>query len=167
MNDDFFTRERNFNLGMNWRAICVGVVLVFLAFFAAFFFPVSARYKAKECNRNGDVSELVRCILKPQEAEAADWLDVRLDQLAWCESRNNPQAVNWNDGGSPSYGLFQFKEGTWKGYIRGYKLFRHAEDHELMNLIMDGPTQRIVARRMLQDGLYYHWKVCSTRYGWM
>jgi Transglycosylase SLT domain len=36
--------------------------------------------------------------------------------IAHCESHLNPSALNPNDGGTPSYGLFQFKKSTFYGY---------------------------------------------------
>ena len=156
MNDDIFTKERNFNLGINWTAVILFLVLVFVIYGAFFFFPKSTKY----------INDPYFGVMEVVAAEK-DYLDERLDLLAKCESTNNPKAVNWNDAGSPSYGLYQFKEGTWKAYMRLYNVAGHAEDHELMNFIYDGETQRKLARAMLQDGLYYHWKACSTRYGWI
>ena len=36
--------------------------------------------------------------------------------LANCESGLNPEKVNWNDNGSPSYYLFQWKIASWNYY---------------------------------------------------
>ena len=60
-----------------------------------------------------------------------------LKQLAKCESGLNPQAVNWNDHGSPSYGLFQWKEDSFWRYNEKYKVLPNLERAEVRNVIMD------------------------------
>ena len=74
-----------------------------------------------------------------------------LEDLAMCESSNNPLAVNWHDHGSPSYGLLQFKEATFKSKVRQYNLLPEAEDSEIMNWIYDGQFQLKLARLILEE----------------
>lgn len=80
-----------------------------------------------------------------------DTLKPIIEHLSWCESRDNPLAVNPNDPDTPSYGVFQFKEATWHYYLDRYGLFPDAEKAERMNLIWDGWTQEVVARLILQE----------------
>lgn len=89
-----------------------------------------------------------------------DPLDSVIKHLSWCESRDNEYAVNWNDGGSPSYGRFQFKKATWHYYIDRFDLFPEVEYQERMNLIYDGQAQEIVARRVLEEGGWENWYNC-------
>ncbi len=72
-----------------------------------------------------------------------------IDKLAGCESSNNPEAVNWNDNGSPSFGLLQFKSGTFQYYC--------VDKYNLPNDIMDGNIQRECCDKMISEGLLYHW----------
>lgn len=82
-------------------------------------------------------------------------------KLAMCESSNNEKAINPHDGGSPSYGLYQFKRETWVYFVRKYSLFPDAEDVELQNLIMDRKAQNIVTSKVLEDkSNRKHWINC-------
>lgn len=40
-------------------------------------------------------------------------------KIAMCESSCDPTKINWNDKGSPSYGLLQFKKPTFEAYCWG------------------------------------------------
>lgn len=83
-----------------------------------------------------------------------------IERLSWCESRHNEYALNKDDGGSPSYGRFQFKEATWHYYLDRYGLFPEVERAERMNLIWDGYSQEIVARMVLEEGAWQNWYNC-------
>jgi hypothetical protein len=81
--------------------------------------------------------------------------------LAQCESSNNVLAVNWNDRGSPSYGLYQWKEASWIRQIRKYGYLERAEDAELMNFIFSEEWQdRITLLTLLEPGGYKNWLNC-------
>lgn len=59
------------------------------------------------------------------EVEKPDILSFRqrawLGALQWCESRGNPKALNANDrDNTPSYGILQFKPGTFYGFGKLY-----------------------------------------------
>jgi len=85
-----------------------------------------------------------------------DSLDLWLDKLAFCESSNNPLAVNPKDkDGRPKYGLFQFDIETWKMYIKRYNLFNHQdwEDADYWNSIYSRDHQEIVIREMMKNGV--------------
>ena len=88
-----------------------------------------------------------------------------LEALAKCESGNNPLKVNWDDGGSPSYGLYQFKKTTWEIQIRKYKMLEQATGAELMNFIYDREVQTELAGKMLANGLWRHWLNCGKLIG--
>ncbi len=72
-----------------------------------------------------------------------------LDKLAMCESGNNPDAINWNDNGSPSFGLLQFKQITWNENCEG----------DIMNTI----AQKNCAIKLLQKGESWRWKNCFEK----
>ena len=88
--------------------------------------------------------------------------------LAKCESGNNPKAINPHDGGSPSYGLYQYKRGTWLYFVRKYNLFPETEDKELDNIIMDREAQEKVTYEVLKDSKNYpHWRICLTKLNYL
>jgi len=153
MNDDIFTKERNFNLGINWSTVALFLALVFIIYATALLFPIVKTY--------------VREITPKAEAAQRDYLDERLDNLAECESQHRPWIEIVDTNGELSYGIYQFQAKTFVSYMQEYGLAPHAEPAELMNFIKDPVMQRRLTREMLEDGLYYHWKACSERYGWL
>ena len=79
-----------------------------------------------------------------------------IDCLADKESTNNPEVINWNDCGSPSYGLLQFKEPTFQMYcVDRYRVATSTDD------IMNPEVQTECADKMIEDNLIHHW---STDY---
>ncbi len=69
--------------------------------------------------------------------------EVWLSVLEWCESQGIPSAVNPKDrDGTPSFGAFQFKPGTFKMY---------SEKYGLTGQLMDYGSQRAILGRMLDD----------------
>ena len=88
-----------------------------------------------------------------------------LNKLSFCESSNRPHIINPDDKGSPSFGLFQYKEKTWKWKIRKHGLLPYTEDGELMNLIHDEYTQTKLTKLILRDGGWRHWFNCSKKTG--
>ena len=88
-----------------------------------------------------------------------DPMDDLLEDLAFCESTNNPNELNPDDGGSRSVGLLQFKDGTFMFFSDVYDLGYVPED------IYDPEKQKILAKLMISDGLWYHWKNCFLKMG--
>lgn len=75
-----------------------------------------------------------------------------IQQLAECESGNNPKAINPNDPDTPSFGLLQFKQGTFEIFGKKYNL----PHDDIMN-----PEQQIaIAEKMLENNLWTHWFNC-------
>lgn len=86
-----------------------------------------------------------------------------LAMLAFCESSGNPLAVNPNDHGSPSYGLFQYKWATWKWKMAQYGLAPNADDADLMNLIWDKNTQTKLTILILREpNGWRNWTNCYS-----
>ncbi len=75
-----------------------------------------------------------------------------IDCLAKHESTSNPEAINWNDNGSPSWGLLQFKRSTYNYYC--------VNKYGLPDDIMNPSYQRECADRIISAGGLSHW---STR----
>lgn len=83
-------------------------------------------------------------------------IDEWIEKLAFCESSNNPLAVNPRDRDNrPKYGLFQFDFETWKFYIKKYKLFNYAnwEESDWWNAIFSDYHQRVVLNEMIKHGV--------------
>lgn len=93
-----------------------------------------------------------------QERIIPTWLyeleqDQELYDLAKCESQLNEKAINPMDSdGLMAYGLFQYKQGTWRWF------------QELMGVegldIMSGADQLSVTRWAMQNGKASHWGIC-------
>lgn len=58
-----------------------------------------------------------------------------------------------------------FQEQTFKFYTKKYNFLPAAEDKEIMNFIYDADYQRQLARRMIEDGEWYHWLICGEKIG--
>ena len=97
-----------------------------------------------------------------------------LSNLAYCESSGNPKAYRANDGGSPSIGLFQFKQTTWDWALKRYKYENtHFIETKKGNLISPGDGiwdimnpehQKIIAKAIIEDGrASTTWKNCWRR----
>jgi hypothetical protein len=94
-----------------------------------------------------------------------DPLDAWIEKLIWCESRGNPDAVNWYDGGTPSFGILQFKTDTFWRYNLKYQLLPNLEKNEVPNIIMDSDVQIRLAKRIISDGGYKNWFNCVKSIG--
>mgnify|MGYP001578393544 FL=1 len=94
--------------------------------------------------------------------------------IMWCESGDNPLAVNWKDAEGrddkrPSIGLYQFYWKTWLKYAKIYSVipfgvtlntWRQVEPY-LYNPVYNAA----VAHGMIADGLTpFHWKICYEKY---
>ena len=94
-----------------------------------------------------------------------DPLDDWIERLIWCESRGNPDAVNWYDGGTPSFGILQFKTDTFWRYNLKYQLLPNLEKNEVPNIIMDSDVQIRLAKRIISNGGYKNWFNCVKSIG--
>lgn len=85
-----------------------------------------------------------------------------LGALEWCESKGNPKAVNPKDrDNTPSYGLLQFKPGTFYGYAKRYGI--PVTDY------MNPAEQEAVVMAMIQHrdeiNWYQQFPACTRRLG--
>lgn len=72
-------------------------------------------------------------------------------QIAQCESGLNPKAINEKDtDGLPAFGLWQFKEETFKKW-EGIDIW-------------DWKEQTGIAIKMLSEGYWKSWPTCSIRF---
>ncbi len=83
--------------------------------------------------------------------------------LMWCESKANPNALNPKDlDNTPSYGLFQFKPGTFRGYMKEYKLGTST------NYKDPGLQSKIVEQMIYRGGVNFNqqFPACTKRLGY-
>ena len=108
-------------------------------------------------------------IEETKQTQRPDALDKWIDKLAFCESSNNPEAINRFDGGSPSYGYLQIKSDTFWGYNQKYKVLPDLERQEVMNIIMCKDTQIALAREIIINEAngrgWRNWYHCSKIIG--
>ena len=94
-----------------------------------------------------------------------NYWDAKIKELAWCESRQKSHIKVW-DVGSYSFGYLQFKLGTFLGFGKKYQILpEEITQREALLLIYNENIQTEIAREMLADGLWYHWKNCGIRIG--
>ena len=80
--------------------------------------------------------------------------ELYLAKLINCESGDNPLARNDHDRDNLSAkGLYQFKDKTWRFYIKKYDLWnwRNWEEADFENAIWSREHQEVVLRYMLND----------------
>lgn len=85
-----------------------------------------------------------------------------LGALEWCESRAEPGAINPKDkDNTPSYGILQFKPGTFASYAKLYGL---GSTTDYMN---PAEQEAIVTQMILRGGIDWHWQFpsCSRLLG--
>lgn len=91
--------------------------------------------------------------------------DTAMYTLATCESGRNPEAINPMDGGSPSYGLLQWKESSFWFYNGKYNLLPDLERPEVINVIYDPNIQIRLAQKVLEEPRgYLNWKNCFAKH---
>lgn len=60
-------------------------------------------------------------VIEKEEPQLSKRQQIWLHALIWCESKGRPEALNPKDkDGTPSYGLLQFKPGTFNAYGKKY-----------------------------------------------
>lgn len=88
-------------------------------------------------------------------------LEAYLDALALCESGNNPRALNPNDSdGTPSYGRYQFKPGTFDYFSSLYNVATTS--------IWNGLEQRALVTLMALDpnvDFHHQFPGCTSKLG--
>ena len=102
------------------------------------------------------------------QSDAPDAMGVWINNLAECESGNNPNAINPHDPITASMGLLQFKKSTFINFSRKYHFFPETfTDNQILEHIYDGHVQRTLARNMIVDRYenYLAWTNCVTKHG--
>src|SRR3990167_4369006 len=86
-----------------------------------------------------------------EKSLVVDPMEKILEDLALCESSNNPLAINKKESHGISWGLLQFRIDTFNHFGERYGL--------LHNDIFNIEQQKAIAAEMLKEGRN-HWKNC-------
>lgn len=84
----------------------------------------------------------------------------QMELLAACESSNREYIINWDDGGSPSFGLYQIKIQTARWWNEKYELGFHIDEES----IMQHTVQHKLTYTALKNGMAHHWS-CAYKTG--
>jgi len=87
-------------------------------------------------------------------------LDQWLDALASAESGNRAWVVVRDEDGGYNYGCLQFREKTFRAYVRRYNLAPGLNQDEVMGLAYNCSFQKQLAARMIRENPnnWKHWK---------
>lgn len=93
-------------------------------------------------------------------------LDIWVENLASCESRNNPKQVNPLDNGSPSYGYVQYKLSTFWNYNKKYNVFPELTMDNLHHYVMQKDKQVAMTKVIIKKEYgWRNWYNCSKKIG--
>lgn len=90
------------------------------------------------------------------QAATVRTVDKVLEDLAFCESSNNPHAINSKEPHGISWGLYQFSIDTFNHFGERYNL-----PHDN---IFSAKQQKAIVIEMLKEGRTEHWKKCLSEY---
>ena len=92
-----------------------------------------------------------------------------LNKLIKCESNFVETAVNYEDAKTnklPSFGILQFSPYTLLNAAKRYNLVPLSFTlKEILAMRFNSSFQKEVARNLLADGEWRHWKTCSIKTG--
>lgn len=100
-------------------------------------------------------------------ADPARTLAQWIDALADAESGNREWIAHQDRDGGYNYGCLQFRERTFRHFVRKFNLAPNAESDSVMNLIYDCAFQKRLAQRMIRENPenWKHWKKTVRRIG--
>ncbi len=90
-----------------------------------------------------------------------------IDALALAESGSRERIAHQDRDGRYNYGCLQFRERTFRFFVKKYNLAANAEPDKVMNLIYDCAFQKRLALRMIQEDPenWKHWRRTARRIG--
>jgi len=100
-------------------------------------------------------------------AEPGQTLAQWVDALAVAESGNREWIAHQDRDGGYNYGCLQFRERTFRHFVRKFNFAPGAQPDEVMNLMYDCAFQKRLALRMLRQNPenWKHWKKTARRIG--
>ena len=88
--------------------------------------------------------------------------------IMFCESRNNPKAINWDDAkitGYPSKGLYQWQPLSFLKYGLKYKILpRETKLKDVEKYIWRPEYNAAIAHAVIDAGETWNWKNCFEKY---
>ena len=90
-----------------------------------------------------------------------------IDALAVAESGNRNWIVHEEDDGRRYYGCLQFREETFRYFVKKFRLAQTAQPGDVMSLIYDCAFQKRLAARMIRENPenWKHWRKTVERIG--
>src|SRR5690242_3305878 len=112
------------------------------------------------CAAAGDDHEAATSAAPRSAAGPAQTLVEWIDALAVAESGNRDWIAHQDRDGGYNYGCLQFRERTFRHYVKKFNLAPDAQPDDVMNLIYDCAFQKRLALRMLRETPenWKHWK---------
>lgn len=105
-------------------------------------------------------------VIAPEIAENGNMLRDVLDQLAWCESGNDPSAVNYNEpNGLTSHGMFQFQYPIVEDWYR-VQYDTYLPEWQFRSIAHDPYTARMIAGEIIKQdfqGGVNNWYNCAIK----
>jgi hypothetical protein len=134
---------------------------------AAFFFVSCQLALAWAPDSAGPVGDLATPSVERANVRAQRSLRQWLDRLSFAESTNREWITHQDRDGRNYYGCLQFRESTFRFFVKKYNLAPDAEESEVMDLMFDCEFQKRVAGHMLRDNPenWKHWKFTVGRIG--
>jgi hypothetical protein len=101
------------------------------------------------------------------EVEPAGALRTWIDALAVAESGNRNWIVHEEEDGRLYYGCLQFREETFRYFVKKFRLVQTAQPGDVMSLIYDCAFQKRLAARMIRENPsnWKHWRKTVERIG--
>lgn len=84
-------------------------------------------------------------------------IDEAIDKLAQCESQQTPDLRIIDTNGKYSTGWLMFQDATFEYF---------GEKYDLPHDDIWNPEQQIaIAQKMIENGYWYHWRICGKKIG--
>jgi hypothetical protein len=101
------------------------------------------------------------------DSNSAQTLSKWIDALAAAESGGRAWIVHRDRDGRDYYGCLQFRERTFRFFVRKFNIAPNVEPDAVMNLIYDCALQKRVASRMIRENPenWKHWRKTVERIG--
>lgn len=91
-------------------------------------------------------------------------LDEWMYKLATCESGNREWVINPHDGGSPSYGLFQWKSQSFLLYNKKFNVFPDLTEDTVVDFMLDSEKAILMTKTVVskEKNGYKNWYNCTV-----
>ena len=127
----------------------------------------SAQADETDCAANGTGNAAAPSVERTSGACAPQTLGNWIDALAAAESGGRGWIVHRDRDGRNYYGCLQFRETTFRFFMKKFNLAPNANSADAMNLIYDCALQKRLAARMIRENPenWRHWRKTVERIG--